>query len=166
MFNNTQYVNEEGNAIKCFLVIPASNADPERSFSTANRLSRGERSNLKTETLDDLMVIHRNGPSVLTVKPRNLVHQWTNPRPGLKLKPHLPSSTERQGSLMKEIKDSLWRDDKHKLVDLYATHSMSVQGSSESEAADAQHQSKKDQEMSRAMIFSSGIFHDPDEDKQ
>ncbi|KAK6025205.1 hypothetical protein OSTOST_08905 [Ostertagia ostertagi] len=98
--------------------------------------------------------------------PPPLVHQWTKPRPGLKLKPHLPSSTERQGSLMKEIKDSLWRDDKHKLVDLYATHSMSVQGSSESEAADAQHQSKKDQEMSRAMIFSSGILHDPDEDKQ
>ncbi|VDL82339.1 unnamed protein product [Nippostrongylus brasiliensis] len=28
--------------IRCFLVIPASIADPERSFSTANRLSRGE----------------------------------------------------------------------------------------------------------------------------
>ncbi|VDL65643.1 unnamed protein product [Nippostrongylus brasiliensis] len=41
--------------IRCFLVIPASNADPERSFSTANRLSRGERSKLGTQTLDYLM---------------------------------------------------------------------------------------------------------------
>ncbi|KAK6017333.1 hypothetical protein OSTOST_17148, partial [Ostertagia ostertagi] len=42
-------------AIKCILVIPASNADPERSFSQANRLTRGERGNLGNKTLNDLM---------------------------------------------------------------------------------------------------------------
>ncbi|KAK6022330.1 hypothetical protein OSTOST_11978, partial [Ostertagia ostertagi] len=43
-------------AIKCILVIPASNADPERSFSQANRLTRRERSNLGDDTLDSLMM--------------------------------------------------------------------------------------------------------------
>ncbi|KAK5982658.1 hypothetical protein GCK32_007044 [Trichostrongylus colubriformis] len=42
-------------AIKCILVIPASNADPERSFLTAIRLRRGERSRLGAETSDRLM---------------------------------------------------------------------------------------------------------------
>ncbi|KAK6029670.1 hypothetical protein OSTOST_04219 [Ostertagia ostertagi] len=42
-----------------------------------------------------------------TVEPKNLVRQWMNPVPGLELKSHLPSSTERQGSLMKEVKDAI-----------------------------------------------------------
>ncbi|KAK6763426.1 hypothetical protein RB195_023939 [Necator americanus] len=46
---------EVAQAIRCVLVIPASNADSERSFSAANRLSREERSNINSETLDHLM---------------------------------------------------------------------------------------------------------------
>ncbi|KAK6030135.1 hypothetical protein OSTOST_03738 [Ostertagia ostertagi] len=42
-------------AIKCILVIPASNADPERSFSQANMLTRAERNRLGNITLNDLM---------------------------------------------------------------------------------------------------------------
>ncbi|ETN70180.1 hypothetical protein NECAME_05001 [Necator americanus] len=48
---------EVAQAIRCVLVIPASNADSERSFSAANRLSREERSNINTETLDHLMTL-------------------------------------------------------------------------------------------------------------
>ncbi|KAK5978577.1 hypothetical protein GCK32_012554 [Trichostrongylus colubriformis] len=98
-------------AIKCILVIPASNADPERSFSTINRLTKGERSNLGTETLDNVMMIHRNGPSVLTIQPRNLAHQWMKPLPGLQLQNYLPSTLERTDSLMKQVKDSIVEDD-------------------------------------------------------
>ncbi|CAJ0603414.1 unnamed protein product [Cylicocyclus nassatus] len=60
--------DEVQQAIECVLILPASNADPERSFSAANRLSREERSNIKTESLDNIMMVQRNGPSILTVK--------------------------------------------------------------------------------------------------
>ncbi|KAK6029399.1 hypothetical protein OSTOST_04490 [Ostertagia ostertagi] len=89
-------------AIKCILVIPASNADPERSFSQANRLTRGERGNLGNKTLNDLMAIQRDGPSVLTIRPRTLVDQWIKPRPVLGLKQHMPSTFDRSDSFMKQ----------------------------------------------------------------
>ncbi|KAK6060798.1 dimerization domain protein, hAT family [Cooperia oncophora] len=42
-------------AIKCVLVIPASNADPERSFSAATRLTQSDRNSLGTKSIDALM---------------------------------------------------------------------------------------------------------------
>ncbi|RCN47479.1 hypothetical protein ANCCAN_06510 [Ancylostoma caninum] len=68
LLNNTIALlvpNEVAQAICCVLVIPASNVDPERSFSAANRLSREERSNINT--LDDLMTVQRDGPSLFSV---------------------------------------------------------------------------------------------------
>ncbi|CAJ0595747.1 unnamed protein product [Cylicocyclus nassatus] len=77
--NNPDKVEQ---AIKCIIVLPGSNADPERSFSAANRLSRDERSEIKTETLDHIMTVQRNGPTVLTVKVQQLASQWMHPAPG------------------------------------------------------------------------------------
>ncbi|KAL6731136.1 hypothetical protein Aduo_002039 [Ancylostoma duodenale] len=40
---------------KCVMVISSSNADPERTFSTANRLTAGERNSLATTTINTMM---------------------------------------------------------------------------------------------------------------
>ncbi|KAK5973359.1 hypothetical protein GCK32_017599 [Trichostrongylus colubriformis] len=149
-------------AIKCILVIPASNADPERSFSTINRLTKGERSNLGTETLDNVMMIHRNGPSVLTIQPKNLAHQWMKPLPGLQLQDHLPSTLERTDSFMKQVKDSIVKDDAAALVKLHALHSMTLQGLTKRRDANDIRQSKEDLEQSKTLIFSSGALSDND----
>ncbi|KAK5974068.1 hypothetical protein GCK32_006811 [Trichostrongylus colubriformis] len=106
-------------AIKCILVIPASNADPERSFSLISRLIKGERGNLGTEALDIVMMIHRNGPSVLTIQPRHLARQWMKPIAGLQLRDHLPSTLERKDSFMKEVKDSIMKGVNMLLVSLH-----------------------------------------------
>ncbi|KAK6037507.1 dimerization domain protein, hAT family [Cooperia oncophora] len=94
-------------AIKCVLVIPASNADPERSFSAATRLTQSDRNSLGTKSIDALMRVQRDGPSLLTVRPKNLAKQWLNPLPGLQAGRHKPSSLARSDSFMKEVKDAL-----------------------------------------------------------
>ncbi|CAJ0594831.1 unnamed protein product [Cylicocyclus nassatus] len=91
--------NEARQAIKNILILPASNADPERSFSAANRLSREERSNIKTESPDNIMTVQRNGLSILTVKLQQIAPQWMHPAPGLGLDPGMPSNLAREGSL-------------------------------------------------------------------
>ncbi|CAJ0606460.1 unnamed protein product [Cylicocyclus nassatus] len=99
-YSNSLHVPDE--AIKCSHP-PASNADPERSFSAANRLSGEERSNIKTESLDNIMTMQRNGPNILTVKLQQLALQWMHPAPGLGLDPGMPSNLAREGSLMKAL---------------------------------------------------------------
>ncbi|EYC34769.1 hypothetical protein Y032_1482g3891, partial [Ancylostoma ceylanicum] len=95
--------NKVAQVLKCVLVIPASTGDAERSFSAANRLSSAERSNIKTKTLDNLMTIQRNGPSVLMVKPEKLVKQWMQPLPGLGLSHRKSSSFTQEENILKEI---------------------------------------------------------------
>lgn len=79
MVDKTERIGFLIEATKCLSVIPASNADRKRSFSTTNRLSRGEGSKIDTETLDYLMTEERDGPSVLTVEPMKLARQWFTP---------------------------------------------------------------------------------------
>ncbi|KAK6038391.1 hypothetical protein COOONC_24104, partial [Cooperia oncophora] len=99
-------------ALKCLLVIPASNADPERSFSTVNRLTRTDRNNLGTPMIG------------CSNEPKNLVRQWMTPLPGLDLRPHMPSTFVRSDSFMKDVKDAMLKGDTDALLDLYVTHYM------------------------------------------
>ncbi|CAJ0606328.1 unnamed protein product [Cylicocyclus nassatus] len=115
-YDSLQIPGEVVQAIRCVLVVSASNADPERSFSAANRLTKDEGSNLATSTLDSLMTIQRDGPSILTVKVQQLAAQWLYPRPGLNLHPGQPSTFGRKGSLMKEIKTALASGDVNRLI--------------------------------------------------
>ncbi|CAJ0598083.1 unnamed protein product [Cylicocyclus nassatus] len=127
-YDSLQIPGEVVQAIKCVLVVPASNADPERSFSAANRLTKDERSNLATSTLDSLMTIQRDGPSILTVKIQQLAAQWLHPRPGLNLHPGRPSTFGREGSLMKEIKTALASGDVNGLIAKHTEHYMTMHG--------------------------------------
>ncbi|KAK6046656.1 hypothetical protein COOONC_15838, partial [Cooperia oncophora] len=68
--------------------------------------------------------VHRDGPSLLTVKPKNLVRQWMTPLPGLDLRPHMPSTFVRSDSFMKDVKDAMLKGDTDALLDLYVTHYM------------------------------------------
>ncbi|KAK6043763.1 hypothetical protein COOONC_18732 [Cooperia oncophora] len=128
------------------LFIPASNADPERSFSTVNRLTRTDRNNLGVPMLDALMRVHRDGPSLLTVKPKNLVRQWMTPLPGLDLRPHMPSTFR----------------DTDALLDLYVTHYMTKNRLNDRHDAQKIIKLRRELETSKAMIFSSGVLHDKD----
>ncbi|CAJ0598925.1 unnamed protein product [Cylicocyclus nassatus] len=103
-------------AIRCVLVVPVSNADPERSFSAANRLTKDERSNLATSTLDSLMTIQRDGPSILTVKIQQLAAQWLHPRPGLNLHPGRPSTFWKRRQSHERDKNSLASGDVNGLI--------------------------------------------------
>ncbi|KAK6038296.1 dimerization domain protein, hAT family, partial [Cooperia oncophora] len=135
-------------AIKCVLVIPASNADPERSFSAATRLTQSDRNSLGTKSIDALMRVQRDGPSLLTVRPKNLAKQWLNPLPGLQAGRHKPSSLARSDI------------DGRSLVEHSVTQYMKdnrLRGRRDFEAIV---QSRRELETSRTMIFSSGIFYD------
>ncbi|KAK6053812.1 hypothetical protein COOONC_08683 [Cooperia oncophora] len=74
--------------------------------------------------MDALMRVHRDGPSLLTVKPKNLVRQWMTPLPGLDLRPHMPSTFVRSDSFMKDVKNAMLKGDTDALLDLYVTHYM------------------------------------------
>ncbi|VDK41269.1 unnamed protein product [Cylicostephanus goldi] len=126
--DSLQIPDEVVQALRCVVVVPASNADPERSFSAANRLTKDERSNLATSTLDSLMTIQRDGPSILTVKIQQLAAQWLHPRPGLNLHQGRPSTFGKEGSLMKEIKTALASGDVNGLIVKHTEHYMSMHG--------------------------------------
>ncbi|EYB84354.1 hypothetical protein Y032_0318g2359 [Ancylostoma ceylanicum] len=82
------------------MVLPASNGDPERTFSTANRLTSG---------------IQRNGPSLLSVDPAKLAMQWTDPRDGLGLRKHHRSHRGSEYSLMHDVKSAFMENNLNKM---------------------------------------------------
>ncbi|KHJ79494.1 dimerization domain protein, hAT family [Oesophagostomum dentatum] len=139
--------------MQCVLVIPASTGDAERSFSAANRLSAGERSNMKTKTLDSLMTIQRNGPSVLTVKPESLVKQWVQPLKGLELSPRKLSSSSSGQSTLKNIQDSLQKGDLKELAELTVAREMTLQGLQQNIDAENLKQSQVSAEITKATLF-------------
>ncbi|KAK5981870.1 hypothetical protein GCK32_013203 [Trichostrongylus colubriformis] len=108
------------------------------------------------------MMIHRNGPSVLTIQPRNLARQWMKPLSGLQLQDRLPSTLKRTDSFMKQVKDSIVKDDAPTLTKLHALHSMTLQGLTNRRDANDIRQSKEDFEQSKTLIFSSGALLDND----
>ncbi|CAJ0602701.1 unnamed protein product [Cylicocyclus nassatus] len=126
-YNKELHVPDEvQQAIKCVLILPASNADPQRSFSAANRLTREERSTIKRESLDNIMTVQRNGPSILTVELQQLALQWMHPAPGLGLDPGMPSNLAREGSLMKAVKENLAKGVAYELAKLHVRRHMMV----------------------------------------
>ncbi|CAJ0589710.1 unnamed protein product [Cylicocyclus nassatus] len=94
--------------LKCILVIPSSNADSERTFSTANRLTAGERSSLSTKTINTMMHIQRNGPNLLTLEPSQLAYQWVHPLPGLGLRSGVHSTRGSSTNTMASIKKAFY----------------------------------------------------------
>ncbi|KAK6760267.1 hypothetical protein RB195_021665 [Necator americanus] len=157
---------EVAQAIRCVLVIPASNADSERSFSAANRLSREERSNINTETLDHLMTVQRNGPSLLTVKLEQLASQWIHPLPGLRLRPGKPSTYEKEGSLMKEVKHAIATGNVDSLTALNVRRHMILHGLSHRSDSDVMKHRLEEQENAKSSIFKIGsksaVFSSPE----
>ncbi|CAJ0599543.1 unnamed protein product [Cylicocyclus nassatus] len=94
--------------LKCILVIPSSNADSERTFSTANRLTAGERSSLSTKTINTMMHIQRNGPNLLTLEPSQLAYQWVHPLPGLGLRSGVHFTRGSSTNTMASIKKAFY----------------------------------------------------------
>ncbi|RCN38910.1 hypothetical protein ANCCAN_15137 [Ancylostoma caninum] len=92
---------------RCVLVIPSSNADPERTFSTAN-LTAGERNSLATTTINTMMHVQNNGPSLLTVAPHKLAYQWIHPLEGLDLPSGIHSNLGSTANIMSAIHKALF----------------------------------------------------------
>ncbi|RCN24732.1 hypothetical protein ANCCAN_29566 [Ancylostoma caninum] len=162
LLNNTIALlvpNEVAQAIRCVLVIPASNADPERSFSAANRLSREERSNINTDTLDDLMTVQRDGPSLLSVKPEQLAYQWIHPQPALGLSPGKPSTFEKEGSIMKDVKTALSSGNVDELIALHVKRYMTLHGLSHRSDTEDIRRRLLQTERAKSTIFSIGSVH-------
>ncbi|CAJ0605316.1 unnamed protein product [Cylicocyclus nassatus] len=122
--DSLQIPDEVVQAIRCVLVVPASNADPKPA---ANRLTKDERSNPATSTLDSLMTIQRDDPSILTVKNQQLAAQWLHPRPDLNLHTGRPSTFGREGSLMKD-KNSSCKWGCQRLIVKHTVHYMTMHG--------------------------------------
>ncbi|EYC38460.1 hypothetical protein Y032_0715g1774 [Ancylostoma ceylanicum] len=84
LLNNTDDLlipEEVAQALRCILVTPASNADPERSFSTANRLYSEEKSNINTDTLDYDDVLEDNWldmDNINIAQTTNRYEHWTS----------------------------------------------------------------------------------------
>ncbi|RCN32829.1 hypothetical protein ANCCAN_21352 [Ancylostoma caninum] len=98
---------------RCVMVLPASNGDPERTFSTANRLTSGYRSSFSAKTLNSIPHIQRNGPSLLSVDPAKLAMQWTDPRDGLRK--HHRSHRGNEYSLMHDVKSAFMENKLNKM---------------------------------------------------
>ncbi|CAJ0591161.1 unnamed protein product [Cylicocyclus nassatus] len=130
-------------------------ADPERSFSAANRLSREERSNIKTESLDNIMTVQRNGPSILTVKLQQLALQWMHPAPGLGLDPGMPSNLAREGSLMKAVRENIAKD-AYELAKLHVRRHMVVHGLNARKDTEEIKNRLLQEELAKMNIFSIG----------
>lgn len=62
--------------IRTVLVIPASSADAERSFSYMNIIKTSRRGNLKEQTLDDLLRITLNGPPITQFDASMYAKKW------------------------------------------------------------------------------------------
>ncbi|KAL6742065.1 hypothetical protein Aduo_015264 [Ancylostoma duodenale] len=139
--------------LKCVLVIPASMGDAERSFSAANRLSSAERSKIKTKTLDNLMRIQRNGPSVLLEKPERLVKQWMQPLPGLGLSPRKSSSFTQEENLLKEIWGNLRKDILKKTAELSVRRELTLYSLQREKDTDMLRDSQLSAELSKANLF-------------
>ncbi|CAJ0607646.1 unnamed protein product [Cylicocyclus nassatus] len=156
-YSNSLHVPDEvQQAIKCVLILPASNADPERSISAANRLSREERSNIKTESLDNIMTVQRNGPSILTVKLLQLALQWMHPVPGRGLDPGMPSNLAREGSLMKAVKENIAKGDAYELAKLHVRRHMAVHGLNARKDTEEIKNRLLQKELAKMNIFSIG----------
>jgi len=50
--------------LKIYYVIPLSSCEPERIFSAMNRIKTDLRNPLETETLDNFLMISRNGEEI------------------------------------------------------------------------------------------------------
>ncbi|KAK6054944.1 hypothetical protein COOONC_07551 [Cooperia oncophora] len=98
------------------------------------------------------MRVHRD-PSLLTVKPKNLVRQWMTPLPGLDLRPHMPSTFVRSDSFMKDVKDAMLKGDTDALLDLYVIHYMTKHRLNDRHDAQNIIKLRRELETSKAMIF-------------
>ncbi|EYC43080.1 hypothetical protein Y032_0504g2645 [Ancylostoma ceylanicum] len=164
LLNNTIALlvpNEVAQAIRCELVIPASNVDPERSFSAANRLSREERSSINTDTLDDLMTVHRDERSLLNVKTEQLSYQWIHSQPALGLSPGKPSIFEKEGSIMKDVKTALSSGNVDELMALDVRSYMILHGLSHRSATEDIRHRLLQNERAKSTIFSIVSVHSP-----
>ncbi|KAL6730555.1 hypothetical protein Aduo_001518 [Ancylostoma duodenale] len=97
------------------MVLPASNGDPEKTFSTASLLPLGYRSSFSAKTLNSILHIQRNGPSLLSVDPAKLAMQWTDPRDGLGLRKHHRSHRGNEYSLMLNVESAFMENKLNKM---------------------------------------------------
>ncbi|CAJ0607283.1 unnamed protein product [Cylicocyclus nassatus] len=104
---------------------PNDSLRESRCQGTARNLKR---SNIKTESLDNIMTVQRNGPSILTVKLQQLALQWMHPAPGIGLDPGMPSNLAREDSLMKAVKENIAKGDAYELAKLHVRRHMVVHG--------------------------------------
>ncbi|KAL6732178.1 hypothetical protein Aduo_002965 [Ancylostoma duodenale] len=133
MLSNSQLLSVDDKVEKmfqCILAIPSSNADPERTFSTANALTAGERSSLATTTINTVMHVQNNGLSLLTLAPLKLAYQWIHPLPGLGLPSGIHSTIDTSTNIMAIIHEALFQgklDDATKIEEIMGTQVDMVQ---------------------------------------